>query len=233
MGNSADIYGEADPRDIPLYPVAEAARYLHVSASTLRSWIADRSYPTRDGEQFFEPVIEIPDPERSELSFINLIEGHVLRALRTKHGVRMRDVRAALDFAQQAYGIERLLIRPELRATAGELFLDKYGELVSLSRAGQLAMRKVLQDYLERIEWDPGDLPIRLYPFTRERADQDRRIMIDPFVSFGRPILRSQGIATAAVADRIDAGEPVAEIAMDYGLEEAEVEEAVVYERAA
>lgn len=233
MGNKPDIYGERDPRDLPLYPVSEAARYLHVSPSTLRSWVAGRSYPTRDGERFFEPLIQKPDPEDSRLSFINLVDAHVLRALRTKHGVRMRDVRAALDFAQEAYGIDRLLIRPELRTTARELFLDKYGELVNLSRAGQLAIRKVLEDYLERIEWDPAKLPVRLYPFTRNSTDRSRAIVIDPFVSFGRPIIRRKGISTAALADRIDAGERVEYVAQDYGLDQSEVEEAVVYERAA
>jgi uncharacterized protein (DUF433 family) len=41
------------------------------------------------------------------------------------------------------------------------------------------------------------------------------------------------GISTATIAERIDAGEKVGELAADYGLSEAEIEQAVLYERAA
>jgi uncharacterized protein (DUF433 family) len=58
-------------------------------------------------------------------------------------------------------------------------------------------------------------------------------IAIDPRVSFGRPVVISQGISTAAIVGRIDAGETVDDVAADYGLSTTEVEHAIVYERAA
>ncbi len=33
------LYGEDDPRDMPLYPVVEAARYLQVPDFVLRKWL--------------------------------------------------------------------------------------------------------------------------------------------------------------------------------------------------
>ncbi len=135
------------PRDLPVYTVADAARYLHMSPSTLRSWVVGRSYPSGAGEGFFEPLIELPDPGVRLLSFVNLVEAHVLSAIRTKHRVPMREVRQALDYAQEREGIDRLLIRPELRAAAGKLFLDRYGELISLAPAGQLAIKLVLEQH--------------------------------------------------------------------------------------
>jgi uncharacterized protein (DUF433 family) len=41
------------------------------------------------------------------------------------------------------------------------------------------------------------------------------------------------GIGTGTVAGRIDAGENVSELASDYGLSVAKIEQAVLYERAA
>jgi uncharacterized protein (DUF433 family) len=41
------------------------------------------------------------------------------------------------------------------------------------------------------------------------------------------------GITTGAIAERIDAGEALADLAEDYGLTSAEIEDAVLYERAA
>jgi uncharacterized protein (DUF433 family) len=58
-------------------------------------------------------------------------------------------------------------------------------------------------------------------------------IAIDPRISFGRPVVISRGISTAAIAERIDAGETVEALAADYELTVDEIEQAVIYERAA
>jgi uncharacterized protein (DUF433 family) len=60
-----------------------------------------------------------------------------------------------------------------------------------------------------------------------------RLIMIDPAVSFGRPILVSRGIRTSTIVGRIDAGEEPNDIARDYGLQLDEIDAALFYERAA
>jgi uncharacterized protein (DUF433 family) len=145
----------------------------------------------------------------------------------------MREIRAALRYAERKLGIERLLVRKQLQASPGNLFLEHYGKLINLGRSGQLAMKKVLETYLSRLEHDTSGLPLLLFPFLDHHLEGPKRIVINPRVGFGRPVVASRGISTAAIADRIDAGESVREIAADYGLEDAEVEEAVIYERAA
>jgi len=235
----SDIYGGKDPRDMPAYTMTEAARYLRLAPATLRSWVMGRPYPKGSEMAFFNPLIQLPDPKITQLSFWNLVEAHVLRALRTKHGVSIRAVRDALDFAQKALDIERLLLRDELCTDDQNLFLYKYGELLNLSKSGQLAMKKVLEAHLKRVEWDLQKVPIRLYPFSnilpRDPAptSETNVIVIDPFISFGQPIVKSKGISTAVIVDRCDAGESVANIADDYDLKSWEVEEAIIYERAA
>jgi uncharacterized protein (DUF433 family) len=113
------------------------------------------------------------------------------------------------------------------------LFLERYGELLSLSRSGQLAIRMVLNKYLERLERDVDTgLPDRLYPFIPGYAD-DRILSISPRISFGRPVVERRGVSVAVLADRFDAGEALADIANDYDLEVPEVEKALTYQRAA
>src|SRR5215510_8371587 len=161
-----DIYGGKDPRDVAAYGIAEAAMYLKIAPSTLRSWVAGRAYPKQKGAGLFLPLIAIPQEHPPRLSFNNLVEAYVLRALRTQHGVSIEAVRKAVDFATKSYKVGRLLVSPELRTDVGDLLLDKYGELVNLTRSGQLAMKKMLEAYLKRVEWDQADLPTRLYPFV-------------------------------------------------------------------
>ena len=95
-------------------------------------------------------------------------------------------------------------------------------------------MRHVFDEHLKRVEWDKWKFPIRLYPFvSREILTRDRSIVIDPEISFGRPIMLRRGISTAAITERIDVGEKISAIAKDYELTKVEIEQAVLYERAA
>ncbi len=225
-----DIYGGNDPRDLAAYGITEAARYIKIPERTLRSWVVGRHYTAHSGRPFFSPLITLPEENPPQLSFNNLIEAHVLRALRTRHKVSIHAARDAIRFAEERYHINRLFLRPELQAGAGDLFLQRYGELVHLNMSGQLVLKEMLTEHLERIETDTLKVPVRFYPFSRTGK---RNIVIDPRISFGRPVIQRRGVSTAAIVDRIDAGEAVDEIAADYGLAVEEVTEAVVYEQAA
>lgn len=208
-----------DPREQPAYPLGEAARYLRLPAATLRAWTLGREYPTASGSGRFRPLIRPAVVRPPSLSFSNLTEAHVLRALRTEHGVSVKELRQAVAFAEDKLGIDRLLLRPDLRSRAGKVFLDRYGELIHLSASGQLAMRELLEQHLNRVTWDRQKFPIRLHPFVRaEAASSAMPIAIDPTISFGRPVLISHGISTATIVARIDAGETAAAVAADYGL---------------
>jgi uncharacterized protein (DUF433 family) len=224
----------AGDRDSPAYTLAEAAHYLRLPTATLRSWVLGRQYPKADGRGQFPPLIRPASRRPPLLSFSNLIEAHVLRALRTEHGVSVKALRSALGYAERELGIDRLLLRPELRTKAGNVFLDRYGELIELSASGQLAMRALLAEHLRRVDWDSSRFPVRLYPFLSAVAPSaERPIVIDPRIAFGRPVVVRKGVSTAAIAARIDAGESVDDIAADYDLGPPEIEQAILYERAA
>jgi len=224
-----------DIRNQPAYTVAEASRYLKVAPATLRSWVAGRFYPKGKEVARSVPLIKPAKNPPPVLSFWNLIEAHVLRSLRTDHGVPMEALRRAIKYAENELAINRLLLSPALRTEAGKLLLERYGELIDLSASGQIAMRRVFNDHLSRVEWDEWKFPVRLFPFTSSSAsDMGRRpVTIAANIAFGRPVLASRGIATATIAQRLDAGESLADVAEDYDLTADEIEEAVLYERAA
>jgi uncharacterized protein (DUF433 family) len=220
--------------EIAAYGVAEASRILRIAPATLRSWVVGREYVTDSGPAFFSPPIRLPDSDSNLLSFLNLVEAHILMALRVEHNVPLRDVRSAIKYAEREMGITRLLLHRDLRTTLGELFLDKYGELVNLSRSGQLAMRKILESHLRRIEWETAEFPIRLFPLTgQHEMDTKRIVSISPNISFGRPVIHSVGISTSAIVSRIDAGESPNSVARDYGISRGALDAAILFEKAA
>ena len=218
---SRTIYNGRDPREVAAYGVTDAARFIDVPPATLRSWISG------------EPGLIAPaDPGTRRLSFHNLVEAHVLRALRTRHSVQMKHVRTAISYAERELGIERLLLSKEMQTAAGDIFLERFGQLVNLSRSGKLAVKELLAAYLERVERDSRAIPIRLYPLVPGEKDE-RPVVIDPGVSFGRPTVAGSGIQTSVLVQRFDAGESLGELGADYGLTEGQIKSAVLFERAA
>jgi uncharacterized protein (DUF433 family) len=233
--NSKELKAETpNIRNEPAYGLAEGARYVRLPAATLRTWLVGRDYPKGDGKGKFHPLIKPARREPLQLSFYNLVEAHVLRALRTEHGVAITELRDAITYAQKRLDIERLLLSPELRTHGGKVFLDRYVELINLGASGQLAMRRMFEAHLKRVEWDKWKFPVRLFPYAGAAlGSEDRAIVIDPQIAFGRPIVPRAGVSVIAIADRIDAGESIDAIAQDYDLSHDEVEQAVLYTRAA
>ena len=222
----------ADIRDAPAYTFLAAARCLAMPQATLRYWVHGRT-SQRGQRVVSEPLIGAPAGVSNLISFNNLVEAHVLRALRTKDGIRMAAVRRAIDYAEKDLGIQRLLLSDELRTSGQDFFLDRLSELITLSRSGQLAMRKMLQMYLQRVDRDGDALPYRLYPLRPAWSGEKKPIVIDPRISFGRPTVAGSGVSTAALVDRYDAGESFKALSHDYRLEISQIEDAVFYERAA
>jgi len=227
-----------DPRLVPAYSVAEAAHYLRMPKETLRSWVVGRLYPVAGQPKRSRSLIHLDDHKGQYLSFINLVEAHVLAAIRRRHGVKLPKVRKALDYVQRQFRVEHPLINQAFQTDGLDLFVERYGELINASREGQRVMKEIIGVYLKRIEWDAKGLPIKLYPFTRDTqaeaaaASAPRVVVMNPAVSFGRPVIAGTGIPVLSVYERYKAGDSVADLAQDFNLEISAIEEAIRCEAA-
>lgn len=210
----------SDVRDAPAYTLAEAALYLRLPPATVRAWFR--------GQKGFQPVLEMADPRSGGLSFTNLVEAHVLAAIRRRHGVSLRKVRSAIEFVQEKLGVDRPLAKQEFATNGIDLFVEHLHELLNASQGGQRVLQ-AFHDRLQRIERDESGLPIKLYPLVRssDADEQPRSVVIDPRVSFGRPVIAGTGIPTAVLAERFLAGESAEDLADDYGTTEEAIEDAL------
>jgi uncharacterized protein (DUF433 family) len=214
-------FRQLDPREIPAYTVGEAAHYLGVPKSTLRSWFA--------GQRGFRAVIRPADMKSLGLSFANLVEAYVLTAIRRKHNIALPTIRRGLEFLVRKLDAKRPLLEQQFATNGVDLFVDHLGQVINISRDGQIEMADLIRAYLERIDRDAKGLPIKLYPFIRTQAprEQPRTVVIDPRVSFGRPVIAGTGIPTAVLAEQFKAGDRVPVLAKEYGAEEEAVWDAI------
>src|SRR5437660_12589338 len=142
------------------------------------------SYGTDCDRRFLKPVIQPAAKCPVALSFINLIEAHVLAAIGRKHRVDMPAVRRAIEYLKKEFGSPHPLADHKFETNGVDLFVERFGQLMSVSQGGQLAVRKLLRAHLRRIDRDDKGFPLRLYPFTRLGATgEPKNIVIDPFIS--------------------------------------------------
>jgi len=227
-----DIYGGRDPREIPAYRFSDAASYLGVALTTLRAWVKGMNYTNKDGSKgFFKPVFSLPEPDRPLLSYMNLVEAFVLSGLRRKHSIRLDKIRVAIKNLQKEFDTVHPLAEHQFETNGVDLFVREYGQLINVGRDGQLAMREILEQYLTRVEHDPSGKAARLYPFIRLKGtEQPRNVVINPYVSFGKPVIAGTGLPTRVVAERFKAGDSISQIATNYGRKEEEIDDAIRYE---
>lgn len=215
-----------DARILPAYSYHEAAHYLRLPVPTLRSWCL--------GLGKAAPVFEMDDPQKQFLSFMNLVEAHILAGIRRKHGVQLQQVRKALTYVQKKCHVARPLIDQSFQTDGCFLFIEQLERLVNASKGGQLAMPDLLPQ-LDRIERDSAGLPMKLYPFTRavdssHTSSDPKMVVMNPRISFGRPSVA--GIATSTIWSRFRAGDSPAHLADEYRLSPEAIEEAIRCEAA-
>jgi uncharacterized protein (DUF433 family) len=237
---TAKIYGGADPRELPAFPLWEVSHILWTARPKLARWAFGYSFSGRRQQ----PVIRIADPQRHLLSFNNLAELHVLSSIRT-YDISLQKIRRAVEYIGRELGDPpHPLLAHELQTDGASLFVEQFGQYVNITQQGQMALRQVIEAYLERIERDPSEhAVVRLFPFSTmplqsrirsERAADElpKVISIDARVQFGRPVVRGTHVPTVELASRFSAGETLESIAEDMGLETEQVQHAIRYELA-
>lgn len=194
--------------DVPAYTLREATRLTGISFGALHAWTHGTS-----------PIIRLAG---DHWSFTNLVEAHTLRALRKSHGLRLDAVRKAVRYVEKKLGTTHPLASREFRTDGVELFVERFGALINASKEGQVAMREVFDEHLKQVEYGHDGRARRLY------LDADRRlIVIDPAVAFGRPVIKGTRVPLEVVAARFQGGEEPADIAADYDIPEAQVNQAI------
>jgi uncharacterized protein (DUF433 family) len=212
-------YDAQELMETPIYGAVEAAHYVRVPYQTLRYWIQGN------------PLIKLASVSPPRLSFMNLMECHMLSSMRSIYRIRIPKVRAALETLAKIHSHVHPLLDQPFETDEVDLFIRELGDqIINLCRGGQMGLKEILGVYLRRIEVDATGV-YRFFPFIEERtAREPKSIMICPAVSFGKPVIAGTGISTAVITSRFHARESVDALAEEYGRPTKEIEEAIRWE---
>lgn len=200
----------------PLYTLTDISRYARVNPATVRIWATAHRSPL---------LIPADRASLSPFSFINLVEAHVLAALRRVHQVPMQRIRSSVQWLRRELETRHPLAEIDVETDGREIFARRLGLLVSATAGGQVAFSEILDRYLDRIERGPNAVPNRFFPYTYD--DCPKLIVMDPRIAYGRPVVDRTRVSTVMIYDRYSGGESLTDIARDYDLDLRAVEEAL------
>ena len=199
---------ERDVREVPAYSIVEAAGYLRLPKTTLRAWLL--------GQQTFRSVIDIADRQGRQMSFINLVEAFVLSGIRRQHRVPLPKVRKAVEYLRRTFKTPRPLADEQFATDGVHLFVEKFGALIGATQEGQVQLREVILDRLKYVRRDPKGVPEKIVLFPGQGAAKHGDVVIDPRLSFGRPVIDGIGVRTLILAQRFKAGDSIDELAREF-----------------
>jgi uncharacterized protein (DUF433 family) len=203
--------------DTPTYGCTQAARYIGLPAATLRSWIGEGGL--------------IATPQPGILSFNNLAEAHILKAMRQTHKLSHQKIRRSLESLTAFRNTAHPLLEESFETDGMSLFVRDNDDIVNLSKASQKEFRQLVALYLRRIERNNAGNVTRLYPFVISEVESEpKSISISPTVAFGKPVLAGTGISTSVIVGRFNARDSIADLASEYQVDAAILEDAIRWE---
>ncbi|HEX4405098.1 MAG TPA: DUF433 domain-containing protein [Polyangia bacterium] len=139
----------------------------------------------------------------------------------------LQRVRKALGFVESRLHQERPLITAKFQTDGVDLFVEQLGKLINASLEGQTGIESALRASLARVEHDADGLASRLFPFIRGVDKEPKVIVVDPRLSYGKPVVAKTGVPVSIIVGRYRAGEDVSAIAKDYGISADQTHDAI------
>jgi len=216
---------------VGVYTVVEASRMTGVSSRRIRRWLLGYTFRSGDRTRASQPVwrSDLPVIEGAPaLSFRDMIEVRFVDYF-LECGVTWKALRQAQQAAADLLGTTHPFSTRRLRTDGKSIFAE----------LGEKRLGRKLLDVARRQYGLPSVVAPRLYSGLEFRADdparwfpfgRNQRIVIDPEVGFGQPVVNPEGVPTAVLARAFDAEQDLARVAVWYRVPRASVRKALEYE---
>ena len=216
---------------VGMYEVAEAARYLHVTApqrppqySAVHRWIRS-GLP--DPEAVIKPANELI------LTFEDLISLRMVVTLRIA-GFSLQHIRRVHKELRRIMGYPHPFAIKDLWISETDIFVKMDGWL-SATRNGAYAMDFV-KDWLRQIRRPiDNSLDITFKKLNEYEIaagwSPHSDVLLNPLIQFGTPCIEGTRIPTRSIWDMYRAGDKPEAIAMNYRVSHLQIESAIEWER--
>lgn len=182
MGESPSI----DPLGHGIYTVAEASRYTGVHHTTIWRWL--RSCP--------EHAVFCSDYAGSDfeeaLSFLDLIDVLLAGHLRKK-GITLKYIRDAYQILKNDLKTKHPFCHKDVLYVSNKQIFVRFDEMFSEAVSKQGFDKTVMSPFLEKLDFSPRTK-------LANRWKIHSGIVLDPEISFGKPVIESTRLSTSVLA---------------------------------
>ena len=214
-----------------VYTLAEASLLTDVNRHRISRWTRGYTFSYHGSRQTMPAIIgrELESLDSPILTFADLIEIRFLDSFR-REGVSSKALRIASQRAKEYLGRHhpfstqifksdgRTILAAITKDTGDKVFLDIVNN--------QYVFETVIGAYLySGLDFNDLKEPTRWWPLGRDRA-----VVIDPHRSFGAPIVAKGGVPTKILNSAVNAEKSIEFVVKWYGVEVAEVKDAVQFE---
>ena len=204
---------------LPAYQLKAAASYAGVTPKTVRNWQTSAGSGAALAHRH----------HGESLSYLQLQELAIVSAMR-KIGVKLEKIRVAREYLATLLNCEFPFADERVKSDSQDILVAlAKGDLPGLPRnsiliantRGQYVWPEIIGKRFKEFEYERG-LALKWH------LTSDKRVIIDPRVSFGAPTVK--GVPTWALQGRATSGEPMLDIADDFGLTLDDVKSALKFE---
>jgi uncharacterized protein (DUF433 family) len=214
--------------------VPDAARLTGVSTWRIRRWLRGYRFRTKSKQYHSRPLWHGQlDPIGGSLAlgFLDLIEIRFVDAF-LRAGVSWIMLRKAHERGVEMFGNSHPFCTNRFATDGRQIFVElqqRTGDPSLLDIINnQHVFAQITRPFLKELEFSSGsaDIILRWRPSTTNRL-----VMLDPTRNFGRPIVAQHGVPTEILASAFDACHSSQEVIHWYEVTEAEVDDAVEFEK--
>jgi uncharacterized protein (DUF433 family) len=169
------------------------------------------------------------DDDNRAINFYSLIEFYTFFKLREKgvstHDIKILHARLAIDlntkypFAKaQDYFVDKKKKRKKF------VYYKYFDSLIRLDRKKQFSFDFIINDFLDKIEFDDSNFARRYFPIGK-----DRNVVVDPRKQFGQPTILGRSIKTQTIYSLHQGGESAEDICTLYNVTLKDVEDVIYF----
>ena len=223
-----------DVFDIPMYPIAVAARLTKINYHRARRWFKGYrfAYAVDSGEirreSYKEPLVKrAPAENHNYASFLDLIDLLFIKGFLDR-GISLQRLRKALEEARRILNI-RHFAQEKFFTSGKDIYLmiknsEGNDALLDLLPRGQWVITRIILKFAKQVEFskDTGYAQ-RWYP--------RKQVVVDPRIAFGQPSLVRMGIPTSTIYELfLSEGKDYRRVSFWMDIPENEVKAAVEFE---
>lgn len=211
---------------IGLYTLQQASRISGAKSSEVSRWL----FGYNAGENKRIPPLwqtQIMDVEEKVIGFRDLMELRIVKAF-SSHGVPIQLIRIALKHAKEIFGTDYPFTSHRFLTDGRSIFyeaLDQGGEDLTDLVKRQLVFESIIRPQLyQGIVFSSLGQAVRWFP------QKGKNIVLDPEVSFGRPVLTAYGVPTEIIAHAMKVEQDAKTVAVQFEIPVDKIRAAVKFE---